>query len=114
MNREQRRKKLNRQLKNLMSELSDNLSWIADRIDQKLEDGDRVKLNVDQIVRRKDYSKMQPEYRNFVETNRDRAFTAHLYRKREDGFSAMVELAEEPKWLFWYGDLIKIEEETKK
>ena len=44
-----------------------------------------------------------------MESSRDKVFTVRLYRKRNDGFSAIVELAEEPKWLFWYGDLVLVQ-----
>ena len=50
-------------------------------------------------------------FRNFVESSEGRVFTARLYRKRPDGFSAVVELAEMPKWMFWHGDLIKVQSE---
>ena len=36
-------------------------------------------------------------------------FVAHPYHERPDGFSALVELDGVEKWLFWYGDLVKVE-----
>lgn len=104
----QRRKRLHGKFKGLMNEFADHLDAIEDRMENYLQDGDLVRLDVDRIVKRNDYKKTQPEYQRFVEANRDTVFTVRLYRKREDGFSALVELAEAPKWLFWYGDLVKV------
>lgn len=75
-----------------------------------IKDGEQVKLNVDQIMERPGYSGLQDDYKAFVEASREMVFTARLYRKREDGFSAAVELVEVPKWLFWYGDLIHVKD----
>lgn len=47
--------------------------------------------------------------KKWIKLTRDKVFTVRLYRKRNDGFSAIVELAEEPKWLFWYGDLVLVQ-----
>ena len=75
-----------------------------------IKDGEQVKLNVDQIMARSGYNNLQDDYKTFVEENRETVFIAQLYRKREDGFSAVVELAGVPKWLFWYGDLIQVKD----
>lgn len=108
MNREQRRK--------LRECLKSNIRYFSGEIDDlsgnkefyPLKDGDKVLLNVCKITARKDYCKTQPEYQSFVEQNKGIVFTARLYRKYNDGFSAMVELKEDPRWLFWNGDLIRI------
>lgn len=78
-------------------------------IDQICE-GDIVRLNVDRITGRKDYLHKQEEYKQFVESNRDKDFVAHLFRQRDDesNFSALIELKGAEKWLFWEGDLLRV------
>ena len=75
-----------------------------------IRDGDRVKLDIERIMGRFDYAQMSELYRAFVESNKDTVFTARAHRQREDGFSAIFSLAEAPEWLFWYGDLKRIED----
>jgi len=101
MNREQRRK-----LGKFFSGKIDNLFNSKEFC--PLKDGDKVLLDIEKIKARKDYYKTQSEYQSFVEQNKGIVFTARPYRKYNDGFSVMVELKEEPRWLFWYGDLIRI------
>lgn len=110
MNRENRRA-LQKKLRDKGSRTlaADILGNLGNEIDKKVCDGDSVILNVAQIVARKDYSRMQEEYRQFVESSRNKVFIAHPHRERLDGFSALIELEGVEKWLFWYGDLIKIE-----
>ncbi len=38
-----------------------------------------------------------------------KVFVAHPHRERPDGFSALIELEGVETWLFWYGDLIQVE-----
>ena len=111
MNREQRRSLIRRGKKNLRELAADKLNALSDDVENWIHDGDKVRLNVKQNTVRSDYAKTQTEYRNFVESSEGRVFTARLYRKRPDGFSAVVELAEMPKWMFWHGDLIKVQSE---
>lgn len=73
---------------------------------KQFQEGDKVKLDVEKIKRRKDYEKMNPRYKEFVESNADTAFTAHLERE------TLISLAEQPEWLFWSGSLIKVKEKT--
>lgn len=72
-------------------------------------DGDKVKLNYQRIIERKEYPDMQESYIKFVQDNRDTVFVAHPYRPRPDGFSALMELEGGSNWLFWYGDLVRVE-----
>lgn len=72
-------------------------------------DGDSVVLNTKQIMARKDYQRMQLEYREFVERNQGKVFIAHPRHVRPDGFSAVIALDGVEPWNFWYGDLIKLE-----
>lgn len=97
--------------KNLRKLATDKLNALSGDVENWLHDGDKVRLNIKQITERGDYAKTQPEYRDFVESSEGRIFTARLYRKRPDGFSAVIELVEEPKWLFWHGDLIRVQSE---
>ena len=108
MNREQRRAFQKKNKKSVREYAADKLNKLSQEIENPLHEGDLVKLDVDRITKREDYTKTTEEYRAFVESSRDRVFTVRLYRKREDGFSAIIELVEEPKWLFWYGDLVRI------
>lgn len=69
---------------------------------QEITEGDKVMLNTELIKARKNYSRMAEHYREFVEGNEGTVFTAHVEREN------MVSMAEEPRWLFWSGDLIKV------
>lgn len=73
---------------------------------KQFREGDKVKLDVEKIKRRKDYGKMNPKYKEFVESNADTVFTAHLERE------TLISLKEQPEWLFWSGSLIKVKEDT--
>lgn len=68
---------------------------------QAFEEGDKIRLNIEAIKARKNYERMSPMYKEFVEAAGDTVFTAHVERAN------MISLVEEPKWLFWSGDLIK-------
>lgn len=108
MNREQRRAFKKKHKKSVREHAADKLNKLSQEIENPLHEGDLVKLDVDRITKREDYAQTTEEYQAFVESSRDKVFTVRLYRKREDGFSAIIELVEEPKWLFWYGDLVRI------
>lgn len=71
---------------------------------QKFEDGDLVQLNVEAIKKRQNYPRMSESYKQFVDDNVGRVFTVHVERPN------LISLKEEPKWLFWSGDLIKQED----
>ncbi len=105
MNREQRRIFQ----KNIHRHVADRFNMASHEIENPLHEGDKVRLDIDRITKRKNYDETSEEYRAFVESNRERIFTAHLYRNRENEFSAIIELVEEPKWLFWHGDLVRVE-----
>lgn len=118
MNREQKRtfkkeikKKLNK------TSLSDKMK---ERVEQyitqdqgasDLFDGDKVKLNYNRIISYPDFKKMRPEYIEFIESNKETIFTAEKYK------SLTVQLQEDtnnPKFLFWPGDLILVERNKNK
>lgn len=73
---------------------------------KQFQEGDKVKLDVEKIKRRKDYDKMNPKYKEFVESNVDTIFTAHLERE------TLISFKEQPEWLFWSGSLIKVKGDT--
>lgn len=69
---------------------------------KQFQEGDKVKLDVEKIMKRKDYEKMNPKYKEFVESSADKVFTVHLERE------TLISLREQPEWLFWSGSLIKV------
>lgn len=110
MNRENRRslkKMLNN--KSFRTKSANYLESLGDKINDVIADGDSVVLNTNQIMGRKDYTRKQESYRSFVEQSQGKIFVAHPYRKNPDGFSALYELDGVDRWLFWYGDLMKVE-----
>lgn len=68
---------------------------------QDIAEGEKVKLNLESIKARKNYERMTEGYKEFVNVNADTIFTAHVERP------TLISFSEEPKWLFWSGDLIK-------
>ena len=111
MNREQRRSLAKRAQKDGMSkELAKTFAEIASGTGehtkpQTFEDGNKVRLNLEAITSRKNYERMSPLYKEFVESAGDTVYTAHVERGN------LISLVEEPKWLFWSGDLIKVTDE---
>ena len=67
-------------------------------------EGAKVRLDVEKIKAGKNYVRMNPEYKEFVESSEGVTFTAHV----EEG--CFVSLKENPKWLFWSGDLSRVED----
>ena len=71
---------------------------------QEINEGDKIRLNIEAIKARKNYEIMSKAYKEFVENTSDTVFTAHVEKE------TLISLVEEPKWLFWCGDLIKLDE----
>lgn len=74
-------------------------------------EGSKVKLNYNKITNRKDYNNLVPEYKEFIEKNKDRIFTVE-YDKDRKNMPIWVCLAEDDtpvKWLFYVGDLKVVE-----
>lgn len=67
---------------------------------QDIEEGTKVKINIDLVKSRKNYANMSEKYKEFVESSTDQVFTAHIERRN------LISFVEEPKWLFWSGDLL--------
>jgi len=111
VNRESRRKAARyiRRKSNLSVAQVDEMVHLLDDVSggkaPVIQDGDRVKLNVDKIVSRKTYNDLNEQYRNFVEVSSDKVFTA----KNVSAHKNIVSLVEAPKWYFWAGDLIRVE-----
>lgn len=111
MNRSQRRatdKKL-RSVKgyNLYKKLVES-SMKQPATDDMLEDGEQVKINVDQIMGRKEWDRLNPNYRAFVQQNRDTVFTAKIRRRSAGGYPVVIDLVGFDTWSFWSGDLIRM------
>ena len=90
----------------------DNVIQFVKAIEDKIrvQDGDKVRINVPGLRQSKMWSHLQAEYREFVEKSADSVFTARVYQRRDGQNSkTLVWFEEEPKWLFWMGDLIVVE-----
>ena len=118
-NREQRRK-MEKRLKKGILDVDTAISMLERQVNTAnaagLPEGTRVRLNVDQIVKRPDYHKMQDAYRLFVESNADTEFTVAYDEKHTSGKLVLLRYnrgladgEENPKWLFYSGDLIDLE-----
>lgn len=79
--------------------------------DNMLKDGDSVRLNVDQMMARGDWKRLNPKYRAFVQQNRDTVFTAKIRSRSSGGYPVIVELDGCDTWTFWSGDLMQVKEE---
>ena len=73
-------------------------------------EGDRVVIRYEQIVNRKDFAAKNDLYKVFLEENRDKVFTIHKVSQGKD--HSLIELVEDPsvpKWLWWEGDLCRVD-----
>lgn len=77
-----------------------------------LKEGSKVKINVEKIKKEKNYNKRNPNWKNFIENNIDKIFTVEYDFNKKDnpGLVCLKEDQNNPKWLFYIGDLIQIEE----
>lgn len=80
-----------------------------------LYEGDKVTLDYLGITSRVDYDKRRPEYRNFIEENKDKIFTVKYDEKYRNNpwLVSLEEDTTEPRWLFTTSDLILYKEEEK-
>lgn len=74
---------------------------------QHIVEGDKVRIDLEKVKARKNHDKMSANYKEFVENNADKVFTAHVERPN------LISFVEAPAWLFWSGDLIKVGDENK-
>lgn len=75
--------------------------------DWPIHEGDKVRLNLEAITKHPDYDRKLPGYRKFVEENAGRVFTVGLCANINP---SVVYLKEDQTWLFWIGDLEKIQD----
>lgn len=68
-----------------------------------ISDGDKVIIDIEKIKALKDYEIMNSEYKEFIESSYGVVFTAKVEKGR------FVSLEENPRWLFWAGNLIVVE-----
>lgn len=98
---------------NLAKYAVDSLTTSIDKLRPRI--GDKCKVNVERITGRKEWSKLNPKYKQFVLDNKNTIFTVQQdkFKPHKDGFVSIVSLVEdttEPKWLWCVDDLIKIED----
>ena len=108
MNREQRRAFVkNAKSRGVSEKAAEAYAAILDKgvgkvtPSQPIEEDEQVMLNVEAIKASQNYGRMSELYKQFVEEGLGKIFTAHIERPN------LISLKEEPKWLFWSGDLIK-------
>ena len=78
-------------------------------------EGDKVKIDYESIISRVDYDKRRPEYRNFIEENKNAIFTVKYDEKYRNNpwLVSLEEDTTEPRWLFTTSDLILYKNEEK-
>lgn len=78
-------------------------------------EGDRVMIDYNGITSRVDYDKRRPEYRNFIEENKNTIFTVKYDEKYRNNpwLVSLEEDTTEPRWLFTTSDLILYNNEEK-
>ena len=103
LNREERRKleKLQKKIKNVPIR------------EERLEEGRKVKLNYKKMISHPDWNKNldfnKRNHHNWVELHKDNIFTVEYDERHKDGILlCLKEDATEPKWLFYEGDLIEV------
>lgn len=114
MNREEKRKlRKAAQEKGISKEVVESfISMGTPLYPKKLQEGDQVKLNLKRIKSGRDYNRMQPKYRKFVDDNKDVIFTVEFDPAYGDN-PCVVCLKEDPseiKWAWWEGDLEVVNE----
>lgn len=77
-----------------------------------LHDGDKVRIKVDDILNRIEETQAQyvQQYLDWIKENKNKTFTVQYDKSHPSGL--LVCLAEDTtpiKWLFWEGDLEKVE-----
>lgn len=78
-------------------------------------EGEKVRLDYARITSYKDWDRLRPEYKEFVEKHKNDIFTVEFdpvkKETKAENLETMVQLKEDPtvpKFLFWAGDLIPI------
>ena len=91
----------------LSEKISEFFTYLADAKDDEskqneIVEGCRVMLNLPKIKSKRFYEQMNPKYKEFIDASGDMVFTVHIEHKE------LVSFKEDPRWLFWRSDLIKI------
>ena len=110
MNREDKRDYTKRlKAKGYPKKEIDQFLMIKEMKDNKkhLQEGQKVKLNMDNITSHPDYPNLTAKYRNWVESHKDMLFTVEFDKAYKDNptLLCLKEDDSEPQWLFWEGDL---------
>ena len=118
MNRKQKRtlaKKLGMSYSDLIESL--NFQIVDMQVDQ-IPEGTKVKLNYDRIMEHKD--ELSEKYIKWVTEHKNDIFTVEFdplkKEKQTADYNSFVQFVEDetkPKWLFWAGDLIPVEGQTR-
>lgn len=110
MNRQQRRHpsesaKMKQLLENMnaVKEFNDIISG-----DWPIKEGDKVQLDLETIKKHPCYEQRMPAYQKFCEENAGKIFTAVYDKSLRPSVVCLAEDKTEPKWLFWIGDLKKV------
>lgn len=113
MNRKQRREYV-KSLRKIGLSKSEAVDFIEK--ENSFEVGDKVKINYEQVNRRRDY--FSPEYVEFVDKNKDQVFTLAKTPEYKT-FYIFAETADkdspfymEKPWMWSFMDLIKVGDET--
>ena len=67
--------------------------------------GDIVQIDIEKVTARKNYDKMATAYKEFVMSS-----AGKLFHAVDEGHNTL-HVEEDPRWLFWSGDLIKVNPE---
>lgn len=73
-------------------------------------EGQKVKLNLDNIKSHPDYERLSLKYKSWAESHKDNIFTVEYDKHPKNNIVCLAEDESDPKWLFWTGDLMIIEE----
>lgn len=76
--------------------------------------GDKVKLNYSKIISDKDYGRLVPSRKKFVEENKDTIFIVEYDPRHTNNpqVVCLVEDTNDPKWLWFVGQLSKVKDEN--
>ena len=83
-------------------------------------EGEKVTLDYNRIISYPDWKQMREDYRNWVTEHKNDIFTVEFdplkKEKQTADYNSFVQFVEDetkPKWLFWAGDLIPVEGQTR-
>ena len=83
-------------------------------------EGEQVTLDYNRIISYPDWKQLRKDYRDWVTEHKNDVFTVEFdplkKEKQTADYNSFVQLKEDetnPKWLFWAGDLIPVEGQTR-